>query len=263
METDKILAVVNQLTVSKEERQLTEWKPCVTGEEKEFTKALQYNPINKSTVDELKQVLKLVMLKVGIRANNLPNDVEKAVLIEHIINQYGKHTPAEIRLAFDMAMAGKLDLEDKEVVCYENFSCLYFSKIMNAYRVWARETFNQLKMENKSPEPEIENIDMIEWVESYRGKPDIKIDLLPLCFYDFLSETVLTVTTEMKFTYLAKGVASVKAELLAALPDCKTNDALIEWKEFERMEKEGFTGKLKTLVQNRSKRLIVYDYLNF
>ena len=70
---------------TQKEQVPTEWKPCVTGEEDAFTKALQQQPINKSTVEDLKQVLKLAMIKVGIRANNLPNDVEKGVLIEHII----------------------------------------------------------------------------------------------------------------------------------------------------------------------------------
>lgn len=264
METDKIMAVVNQLTVNKEERQLTEWKPCVTGEEKEFTKALQYNPINKSTVDELKQVLKLVILKVGVRANNLPNDIEKAVLIEHIINQYGKHTPAEIRLAFDMAISGKLELDEKEVVCYENFSCLYFSKIMNAYRSWAKETHNQLKMEQpKIENQELEPIDMIEWIEDWKKKDSINLLIIPLSFYDFLTETdIIKLTDSEKWEWFRKAKEAIKAELLNAIPECKTTDALKDWKAFEDMEKSKvWDGIFLERIRNRAKRMIVFDYL--
>lgn len=81
------------------------------------------------------------MLKVGIRANNLPNNAEKAVLIDHIITNYGGHTIYEIRLAFQMAITGKLGLDP---VPYENFSCLYFSSIMEAYRSWAKDAIKQL-----------------------------------------------------------------------------------------------------------------------
>ena len=127
MDTDKIMAVVNQITVSKENnREVVKWKPTVLGDENEFTKALQHNQIVKSTVDEITQVLKLAMLKVGIREKQLPSQEEKQVLIDHILTNYGNHTPAEIKLAFDMAISGKLedanpkgepiDLEDRKSV---------------------------------------------------------------------------------------------------------------------------------------------------
>lgn len=77
------------------------------------------------------------MVKIGLRANNWPTDEEKLLLQQHIVRFYGNHTLDEIRLAFDMAITGRLDVQAN---CYENFSCLYFSTIMNAYRQWvARE----------------------------------------------------------------------------------------------------------------------------
>lgn len=76
------------------------------------------------------------MLKVGLRATNLPSSEEKAVLLSHAISNYGNHTVSEIRLAFEMAIAGKLGVDPN---CYENFSCMYFSTIMNAYRSWASQ----------------------------------------------------------------------------------------------------------------------------
>ena len=257
-------SVINQLTVNKGELQPIELKPCVTGEEAEFKKALQQYPINKSTVEELKQVLKLVMLKVGIRANNLPNDIEKAVLIEHIINQYGKHTPAEVRLAFDMAISGKLDLEEKEVICYENFSCLYFSKIMNAYRVWAMQTFNQLKMDNPiTTEQELEPIEMIDWIADWKKQENINLLLIPLSFYDFLVDTdMIVLTRDEKIEWFNQSKLAIKTELLAAIPECKTTDALNDWKLFEKSEaSKEWDRAMYGRIANRAKRLIVYQYL--
>jgi len=87
------------------------------------------------------------MVLVGIKAHNVPNDREKAVLLQFIQNNYGGHTPAEIRLAFDLAVAGELDVED--VKCYENFSPLYFASIMNAYRKWARPRYGEIRPPEK------------------------------------------------------------------------------------------------------------------
>lgn len=100
--------------------------------------ALKSDKIIISSLEQIKEVLRLVMIKLGLRAQNWPTDEEKHVLIHHIIKEYGGHTLDEIKLAFDMAISQKLEVE---VNCYENFSCLYFSNIMNAYRVWAKQKY--------------------------------------------------------------------------------------------------------------------------
>lgn len=87
----------------------------------------------------------MAMLKVGLRAQNLPTEEEKLILITHLIENYGNHTLQELNMAFDMAIAGKLDLTRADVVCYENFSCLYLSGIMNAFRAWAGQAWREMK----------------------------------------------------------------------------------------------------------------------
>lgn len=122
-----------------------ELKPSKIGE---FAIAIQSPKICALTnLEPLTNALKYVMMLLGMRANNLPNDHEKAYLIKHIHTNYGGHTPAEIKLAFELAVAGKLPIDISEVKCYENFSCLYFSTIMNAYRVWAKEKYRESEKE--------------------------------------------------------------------------------------------------------------------
>lgn len=119
-------------------------KPLPNGELVKFESALTDQRICQLTdVEPLKQALRYAMVLVGIKAHNVPNANEKAVLLQFIANNYGGHTPAEIRLAFDLAIAGELDVED--VKCYENFSPLYFASIMNAYRKWARPRHGEIK----------------------------------------------------------------------------------------------------------------------
>jgi hypothetical protein len=86
------------------------------------------------------------MVIIGLRAQNYPDEIETEILLSFIQEHYAGHTPAEIKLAFEMAILRKLDVDP---VCYENFSVAYFAGIMEAYRSWARDQVKQL------PAPEI------------------------------------------------------------------------------------------------------------
>jgi hypothetical protein len=112
-----------------------------TGEEHKFEVALSEPRIRQVSEESLKGVLRYVMILVGLRAQNYPDDIEKQILLNFISENYGGHTPAEIKLAFEMAITRKLDVE---VNCYENFSVAYFVSIMEAYRVWARDQIKRL-----------------------------------------------------------------------------------------------------------------------
>jgi len=99
--------------------------------------------ISIAPVSDMEAALRWCMLKVGIRANNLPGQEESLILFHHIVSYYGGHTIGEMKLAFDMAIAGQLELEDKEVNPYESFDCRYVSRIMNAYRIWSKQVYQQ------------------------------------------------------------------------------------------------------------------------
>lgn len=71
------------------------------------------------------------MVKVGLRSNNLPNPEETAILFEFITKHYGKYSEQQINEAFDLAISGTLGIDPNP---YENFSCMYFGKIMTAYK---------------------------------------------------------------------------------------------------------------------------------
>ncbi len=131
-----------------------ESKELRTGDEKSFGLALKSKLIKECQLEEVKEVLRYVMIKVGLRAQNFPNDLEKLILFEHIAKYYGGHHLEEIKVAFDLAITGKLELQEGEsAICYENFSCLYFSAIMNAYQKWAAEVHRTV-IEPKKEKPE-------------------------------------------------------------------------------------------------------------
>ena len=99
---------------------------------------------------DIKKVLRMAMLMVGLRGTNMPTDEEKFVLLNFVRNSFGNQTPEEILIAFEMAVAGKLEVDSK---CYENFSCEYFGRIMKAYIEWSRNEMRTAKID----EPEIVN----------------------------------------------------------------------------------------------------------
>jgi hypothetical protein len=138
-----------QLTIhNDQEPAKRELAPSKSGEWS-VSKAIKARRIFLCTDEEIEEALKYAMLLTGIRAQNMPQKEEKVVFINWIRNNYMTHTCEEIKLAFDMAMAGKLDIEDAK--CYENFSIEYFGRIFHAYRVWASEQISSMKT-TKVPE---------------------------------------------------------------------------------------------------------------
>ena len=135
METNQSLAQVPQ-----------EWKPYETGSAVTIIKAQSKIPIRRRSEEDIKEVLRYVMVLVGLRGVNMPTDEEKYVLLNFIRLNFGNQTPEEIRLAFEYAIAGKFEIDAK---CYENFSCEYFGRIMKAYIDFSR---NEVKVKPKEIE---------------------------------------------------------------------------------------------------------------
>lgn len=199
---------------------------------------------------------------VGLRAHHYPIGQEKQDLHDYIRLKYGKKTLSELILAFDLAINNELEIDPKEVKVYDQFPIAYLAQIMAAYKIWLSKQSKKTIMAQQQPETELEPIDMIDWIEEYRKQENINRELIPLCFYDFLSETILPVNKEMKWEYWQKAKESIKSELLAAIPDDKTNNSLNAWKEFEKCEREKkWDDVMFSRISNRAKRMIVYEYL--
>ncbi len=237
----------------KEEHQLIEWKQPVSGEDNAFILALNNPKIKNGTIEQLKQVLRFVMVKIGLRAQNFPSDEEKAVLIAHVMSEFGNHTAQEIQLAFDMAINDKLVFPERQSAnCFENFSCLYFSNVMTAYRKWAKETYQTLKKDTPmlvEEKMEMSTEEKQEWIDEWKEKSQKEFKLVPIVFYDWLN-------LDNYKEYLGKAVVSCKKELLSTndIPAIKDRKIF----EFERQESEGFEGDNKTRVVNTAKRISIY-----
>jgi len=134
-----------QITQRNSEHLPQEWKPSIifNASANIIIQAQSNQTLRLRNEEDLKQVLRYAMVLVGLRANNMPTDEEKFVLLNFIRSNFGNQTPEEIKLAFELAVSGKLGIDAK---CYENFSCEYFGRIMKAYIDYARqETITVIK----------------------------------------------------------------------------------------------------------------------
>lgn len=194
---------------------------------------------------QLTEVLRYCMLLTGIRADNMPVAEEINTIFNFVRSQFGGHTIQEIKLAFDLAMSGKLDIQDTK--CYENFSCEYIGRIMVSYRRWADQQIKpEIKKEKKELPEAQKPVDwsddwekIIKWAEEgslyiYRISPAI---------FDWLvNKGELTVSSKEKWDMIEECREAYAVELKAALntspggPKTKKQYALLiqdddEWRQ--------------------------------
>lgn len=136
--------------------------------EDKFLEALKSEKIIKAPHERIYEALRYCMLKVGIRSTNLPDKLESMMLYNHLTEYYGKLTVEEIKLAFDLAVTGKIEAPET----YENFSCSYLSKVLNAYKVWADKTYHENLPQTQPPiSPNSEST-----ISAWRGSVQIALD---------------------------------------------------------------------------------------
>lgn len=217
--------------------------------------------------EEFKQPLRLIMLKAGLRAANIPHEEERSVLIAHILKHYGNHTPEEIVLAFDLAITHQLDLEENEIPCYENFSCAYFSRIMDAYRRWAAPQLAQLDRATAAelPPSKMTAANMHRWILDQAvavGKDRKNPELLPVELYDWMIETrKIAPSTRSKWVVAERAVARRQAWLVEQAQNGTPRDK-DRLSDFMSMKCWGFEGAEKKIIQDLGKRIILWEYLN-
>lgn len=174
----------------------------------------------------IKEVLRYVMILVGIRGNNLPTDEEKIVLLNFVKSNFGNQTVLEIKMAFEMATSGKFNIDAK---CYENFSCEYFGRIINAFIEYSKEEIKNLPkqiepVKEKPSDQELKKqaidtannyADQIRYCNLNEKKHSFPAGGLPYLF-DYLDSFGIPVITETEWQDLLeknKGIKNVQERM--------------------------------------------------
>lgn len=102
--------------------------------EKQINEANTGKFVQDSTRTELLQVLAYCFSVTGLTTENIPQEANKAVLLDFILSTYGSYRLEEIRAAFRLAVADKLPTADgKPIEHFQNFSAQYFGRVMSAF----------------------------------------------------------------------------------------------------------------------------------
>ena len=94
--------------------------------------------IGGATDTELKQALVVVFSFIGL--TNFPDKAQETTLLNFMRSNFSAFTLKELTLAFEMAVAGKLNTDTDH---YQQFSPAYFARIMNSYKAWVSEVRKQ------------------------------------------------------------------------------------------------------------------------
>lgn len=227
--------------------------------------------------DQFKEVLRLIMVKVGLRAQNWPEGEEKALLISHIQSNYGGHTLKELVLAFELGLAGKLETVKGEILDinhYENFTCLYVSTVLNAYRAWAKvqkdaidknftaNLYNELQVGHKEDTGEEA---MRLWLkETVKGVADgrITLEFVPPMLSEWLDKK-----GEIRDYKELVPEAAIRIGKALAAHSTDSREAASEYTEFKAMYQAGaVTGHWINRVETLAKKLVlwyrIWDFIN-
>lgn len=145
-----------QTTNNPELENLISRMPSVSFKQGEIIRAFHQPKIRNIDSDEpIKQVLRYVFTLIGIRAENIPNDIQKSVLINFIQNDLKQFSVDDIKIAFHLLLKNELDCDPNH---YQSFSALYLSNVMNAYQKHRFETIREFqKKQNEMKQKELEN----------------------------------------------------------------------------------------------------------
>jgi len=161
MEIQKHLA--QQLQVSNE------WQPLKSGYivDNEILNSFNGDKLNLVSPITLRENLAYIFTLLGFK--NYPDKEEMAIIEDFIRTSYPLYTIQEFRIAFKMAVQGKLDCSTEH---YEKFSPKFIGQIMLAYTKKANEVRKIAKpITNEIEQPKLTDEDIVsftqkEWLES-------------------------------------------------------------------------------------------------
>lgn len=245
---------------------MQELKKRNSGEPELLACAIRDKPLSVCSLEEITQCFRYVMMKLGLRSQNWPSEIERALITQHLLHEYGAHTLEEIRLAFDMAICRRLDVDPN---CYENFSCEYISRVMGAYRKWAAQEVRELPTPPPPPakvQEDLSEQSMQDWLQAIVRRvkgAEITFEYMPPMLYAYLDRRgEIVATKEEKREYLQKAAAWRSVELQKAWEKNSSTDNYRALQSFRAMREQGyFQGAEIDRVKLLAKKLLFFDHV--
>lgn len=213
--------------------------------------------IQDSTDEEIKQALAKIFLLVGLRKQHFPNGFELDFIVSNIRKLYPHRTIFDLTNAFELGLRKEIDVE---LNCYDQFTLIYLSNIMDAYRKYLVSAYNELPVEHpKQIEYKMTKEEKLADIEDF-GTTESAFGMIPGYIYDWIIELGLIVLNEDdKIEYYRRAIIMRETELKA---NAEAGD-MKEYNFFMKMKKNGFADITKQEFNNiefNYKRIVVREY---
>jgi hypothetical protein len=177
--------MTNQIQLQNSTESLLSQMRFVTSNSREIiTTAAEGISIRHLQDDEpIKQAFRYIFTLIGLKAENIPSELQKVVLLNYVKSELGNFTPEEICLAFRLAVSKRLDVE---VQHYQNFNAIYLSEVMESFRIQKQNAVSEYKRQLKSLEMEKEN----------EVSPETKLRL----FWEFVDQVIVEIWDQFQKT---------------------------------------------------------------
>jgi hypothetical protein len=189
--------MTNQIQISQAENQISRMQFATSNGQEIVKTSIEGVKMRNLVEDEpIRQAFRYIFTLIGLKAENIPSDIQKAVLINFVKTELGSFTPDELCLAFRLAVSKKIDVE---VNHYQNFSAMYLAEIMESYRLQKNAALSEYKR----------NLKMIESSEENQISKEHKLFL----FWQFVDTVIL----ELWSNYLKTNTLDLKHYRVASI----------------------------------------------
>jgi len=213
--------------------------------------------------NEINQQLAKIYLIIGLRPQHFPTDYENQFLIDYIKTNHGQTGIGELYFAFQLAVQDKLEVES--VNPYDQFSVIYFERIMIAYRSWKNKKYieeSQIRIEPKQIEYKMTDAEKWEEINDWQQRNEIDIRIIPIYLYEWLEEFGEIMLDKNEKIKIYEQAAQMYLSIMR-----KQAEQQNTWQEFNRYINQhtlGFKqikGEYVPIIRNLSMRIAVYNYL--
>ena len=103
-------------------------------------------PVGQAKASVVVEKLQAGLFKLGIKTP--PTVEEWAMYVKELVTYHNRLTIGEIELAFTLTVRNELNFEYEH---YQNFSLMYFNKMLAAYKQWAIKQHREIEQKESAP----------------------------------------------------------------------------------------------------------------
>jgi hypothetical protein len=222
-----------------------------------IVKALNATRIENCNDIVIQETMLKIFVLIGLRKEHYFNEYENQFFINYVRKHYSHKTIDELYIAFELAIQGKLDLDNVKV--YDQFSIAYFEQIMGGYRRWLKEESKKvIAAPIEKTSVVITQEEKLQDIEDWKQKKGIRMHFIPTYIYDYMVEFgLINLSKEEKQDIYKQAVEMRKGELYNKM-QFGDKIAKIDYRDFVNSVE---ANDELSVCKNMAKKIAVFNYL--